>query len=154
MQTGAQTTKNLRKFQSTQIKNRKAANAALWQVNRTPTEFREQFLAGNYDKAQAKLSEAIDRGEPWVLRAFLEAVGAVGTQHVQIAISTFLFEQLGASSADEARELIEAGRKMEALKSDASTSLEQYRNDAVDVLKVLLGKRPEWRAEVIKELGG
>ena len=99
------------------------------------------------------MHRGLKRGDRTCVRIFAEAHKLVGTQHIQIAINTFLNE-LGTKTEEEARLLIESGRRMEALKNDASLSLEQYRNDAVDVLKVLLSKRPEWRAEVIRELGG
>jgi hypothetical protein len=136
----------------------KETNQVLHTVRHSPTSVKNAFLERNYDAAMEGLAEAIKpsrqcvhcgrtgKAEPWALRAYLEAAGAVGamsTVVVQIA------QRLGARDENELQSLVESGRKLEGL---GDMPILAQLEAALEVIKLCLGKEPEHAPLVAKVL--
>jgi hypothetical protein len=128
---------------STLKKNRSIA------LHTAPAELKRQFVDGNREKAIQKLSEALERGEPWVLSKWLEAAGVIGQQQM---IQVNLYNSLGVDSQEELIELIQKGRKIQRLEGDQETSLEEYQESAIELLQMVWNEHPEWKEKALKRL--
>ena len=122
-----------------------------------PHAVKVAFVDGNYDAALAGLKRAIEGSgvrcghcnqygapEPWALRAWLEAAGAVGAMS-QVVVN--LHASMGVRNEDELRALVESGRRLERM-NDGQISDEEYFDAAYDLMRNLLRKRPEWREKL------
>lgn len=131
---------------------RSEGNKAVFALERyAPYVVKQAFVQGNYDVALAALAESIRLREPWALRAWLEAAGVVGAMS-QVVVQ--VHQSLGVRDERELAELVESGRRMEQLKADASTSLEEYANEAAEMLLQVFRERPELREGVMMKLNG
>lgn len=98
-----------------------------------------------------RILQGIDRGERTSLRLYAEAMRWVGGQ---INIAVALVESLGVRDEVELRALVESGKRLEQLRANAACSLDDYRDEAVELLLMVLSQRPEWRLQVLERLGG
>jgi len=121
---------------------RREGNRAVFALERyAPYVVKRAFVEGNYQAAMEKLSEAILGGEPWALRCWLEAAGAVGAMQ-QVIVN--MHTSLGVRDESELRELVDSGRKLQALQRDADASLESYWSDATQLIRLCMRTNPEW----------
>lgn len=65
-----------------------------------------------------------------------------------------VFQRLGARDEEHLRVLVEAGLKLERIQADASASLADFREEAVELLRLVLVEHPEWRMGVLADLAG
>ena len=72
-----------------------------------------------------------------------KATGEIQTG-VKINVLNAVYQRLGVKDEAELMSLIESGRKLIRLQENEDTSFEEYRDDAVEVLKMLFGEHPEW----------
>lgn len=106
-------------------------------------EYREPFLCG--------LRARLIRGERDALRLYAQMFKLVGAER---ELALIVIRELGAGSEDEAKKLIEAGRKFMDMKDNAMLSLDDCEQDAIDLLKLVVAQKPERRAKILVELGG
>lgn len=133
-----------------------------------PAEVKRAIVEQNYEAAMSGLAKAIKgdderpcplcrrtgNPEPWAIRAWLEAAGAVGAPHIQIAIANFMQDRLGIQDEKQAVELIESGKRFQQIRDDAGEHWEKHLDNAVALAKAVLQQHPEKRASVVAELGG
>jgi hypothetical protein len=161
---------NLKEHQQMQDKDRREArkegNRAQASVAKyAPIAVKRAFVEENYDTALAKLKAAVagdgypacpvckrdGEAQPWALRAWLEAAGAIGTMQ-QVTIN--LHQSLGVGSDEELVRLVESGRQMERMSENVLATLDQLRDEGVEVLLTVIRARPEWRRGIVTRLGG
>jgi hypothetical protein len=157
---------NLETIQSTERKERKAArkaaNRAKYDIQRfAPVAVKKAILDRNFDLAMNVLTTALTPGpvcvhchrlypgEEWAARIVFECAGAIGQSH---NIVVQLNSQLGVSDLEEARALIAAGKQLNEMTNNASLSLEECRDNAIELLRSVLLRHPEWRSIVSERL--
>lgn len=138
---------------------RRGHNKAVHAVMQLGEDLRQSFVEKNQHIAMSRLSEAIDRGDPWVLSAWLEAAGAIRNNSLETAMAKFLLERFGTADQKEVAELADSGREMLRLKADASMSREKFFDDGLELLKAVIVSLPdseqgEWRKRAVEALGG
>lgn len=133
-----------------------------------PAEVKRAIVEQNYEAAMTGLAKAIKgddqrpcplcqrtgNPEPWAIRAWLEAAGAVGAPHIQIAIANFMQERLGIHTESEAVALVEDGRRFQRIRENVADNWEHQLEQGVELVKALLQLHPERRPSVVSELGG
>jgi hypothetical protein len=93
--------------------------------------------------------EGSARGERHCLRLYAEALRWTGGQ-TNLVVA--LVQQLGVRDEAELHELIGQGRQLARIRQDATASLEGCREQAIELLSLVLTKRPDWREEVMSRL--
>jgi hypothetical protein len=63
-----------------------------------------------------------------------------------------VFNRIGVRDEQELQSLIESGRRVMRLERDARAALPEFRDEALELLRLVLQERPEWRAEVVAKL--
>lgn len=96
-----------------------------------------------------RLLQGVDEGRRDCLRLYPEALKWVGAQ---VNLYAVLLERVGARSEDELKQLVESGRRLESMTQDASTSLSEYKEEALALLLGVLKQKPEWRDGVVARL--
>jgi hypothetical protein len=86
-------------------------------------------------------------------RANLEVVGRLKGELVTGG-TTAIVMRFGVRDEAELESLIEGGRKLEQITADVDSWLEKLRDDAVEVLRQIFLRRPEFRSGVLESLGG
>lgn len=134
------------------------ANAAKYD----PEPFRQTIVDRGGEKFAAGLVEALEPSVPcglckrpryqvWAYRTFAKVAKLTNTEpQVLVAI----LQQYGVQNEDEMRSLVDAGRRLQTLTADATSSLEAFRDESLGVLEDCLRLHPEWRGEVLARLGG
>ncbi len=97
-----------------------------------------------------RVLEGVDRNDRTAMNLFGNAMRWTGAT---VNIGAIFLERFNARSEEELGRLVESGRRLEQLKGDASLSLEAYRDEAVELLRLVLREHPEWRQEIGKALG-
>ena len=97
-----------------------------------------------------RVLQGVDRGERSCLRLYAEALKWVGAQTNLVAV---FVQALGVRDESELKTLVESGRRLERLADPSAVSLEHYRDEAVELLRMVLMEYPEWRGEVLVRLG-
>ena len=143
---------------------RKAGNSAVtFSAQFSPLAVKAAIVEGNYDAALAGLKEAIKptappcRGcerppkpEPWAIRAWMEAAGAVGAM-TQVLVT--LNASLGVRDETELRDLVDTGRRVKMLTESADArGIFQFEGDAIELLKAIIQMQPERRGAIIAQL--
>ena len=96
-----------------------------------------------------RIIEGVDKDQRNALRLYAQAMRWVGAE-TNIAIQ--FVQALGVRDEDELRSLVESGRKLERLKADAASSLEEYREAGLDLLRLVVRERPTWKEEILARL--
>jgi len=146
--------------------SKKQGNQARSDLSRfAPFAVKQAIVERNYEAALAALERAIrgddlhcpkcaavvgQKPEPWAVRSWMEAAGAIGATQ-QIILN--LTQRLGVADEHEAATLIEEGRQMRRL-SEEGVADDQAIEDATEVLAVLLRRHPDQRLKVMAKLGG
>lgn len=82
------------------------------------------------------------------VRLYAEMADAVGPA---ISVNATFIDRLGVRDEGELRGLVESGRRLQSLE-DSGISLEAQRDDAVEVLRLILRDRPEWLPGIVARL--
>ena len=121
---------------------RRTGNQAIFALEKfAPYMVKRAVVEKNYDAALEALAKSIKLGEPWAIRCWLEAAGAVGAMQ-QVIVN--MHTSLGVRDESELRELVDSGRKLQALQRDADASLESYWSDATQLIRLCMRTNPEW----------
>ena len=119
-----------------------------------PDEMREYLLAAPLSKGGRlwcdRILQGVDRGERTCLRLYAEALRWVGGQGNLMLV---FMQSFGARSEDELKELVDSGRRFKQLTAPEAQSLEHYRDEATELLRLVLIQRPEWSSQVLGRLG-
>lgn len=106
-------------------------------------KYREPFCTG--------LLAGLIRGQRHAQNLYARMFKLIGAEK---ELALVVIQQLGVRDPEEAKKFIDAGRQYERLKLETSMDPQDAMNDGLDSLKFALSQRPEWRAKIVRELGG
>ena len=100
---------------------------------------------------------AVDRGleherpsTRTAMNIMAHAYKVIRQDNIHIAL---IAQQFGLASADDLARLVASGKRLEQLAANTEQSLETARDDAIDILKVVLREHPEWQGDAAHQLG-
>lgn len=107
---------------------------------------------GNAEAFSAWLARALQAEKPsrTALNIWHKLITAAGLER---NVTNNVILQLGVKDESEARRLIELGRRTENLRNDASMTLEQYHDEALDIAEICWKQEPSLKEKAKARLG-
>jgi hypothetical protein len=127
-----------RKERLTDRTERRSANRALLDAVRfSPPAFKLAIARRAWDELQDMIVEGVQKRDPWAGNAALQVLGLIGPQQL---VQVNLFAKLGVAGEEELQRLLELGRQQERNQLDATRTVEDYAQDARELLCAALPK--------------
>lgn len=102
--------------------------------------FREPFLCA--------MEVGLIRGDRSTMNRYARMLKLIGGEQ---NLALIVVQKFGAKDEHELEQLVHSGRRMESL-TQGSVPLEEQKESAIELLRLCLAEKPEWRAEVISRL--